>query len=96
MTIEALPEDETIWPEDDARCLNNLLQPICYRAKDQYDYHKKIFVCMQDPLKCLSKRHNNHVQEHSQSFQEIFQKFSYFPIFLDPKVHLQIREHLKK
>ena len=42
VTIEKLPEDETICPEDDARRLSNLLQPICYPAKDQYNLHRKI------------------------------------------------------
>ena len=46
VTIEKLPEDKTIFPEDDARRLSNLLQPIRYPAKDQYDLHKKImFTC---------------------------------------------------
>ena len=35
MKIEALPEDETIWPKDDASHLSNLLQAIRYTAKYQ-------------------------------------------------------------
>ena len=34
VTIEKLREDETIFQEDDARRLNNLLQLIRYPAKD--------------------------------------------------------------
>ena len=46
VTIEKLPVDETICPEDDARRLNNLLQPIHYPVKDQYDHHiKYLFAC---------------------------------------------------
>ena len=71
-----LSEDETICSKDDARCLSNILQPIRYPATDQYDLHRKIFDCMQDPQKCLSKRHNNHIHVHSQSFQEFLQNFS--------------------
>ena len=80
VTIKKLPEDETICPEDDARRLSNLLQPIRYPAKDQYSLHRKIFVCIQDPLKCLSKRHNKHIQMHSQSSQDFLQNFLVFNI----------------
>ena len=80
-TIGHSLEDGTIFPKDDARRLSNLLQPIRYPAKDQYDYHRKMFVCAQDPLKCLSKRRNNHIQLHPQSFQEYLQKFSCIQYF---------------
>ena len=41
-TIVHSLENETICPKDDARRLNNLLQPSRYPAKDRYDLHRKI------------------------------------------------------
>ena len=62
------------------------LQASCYPTKIQFGLHKIDIDSINDPLKCLSKRHNNHVQEHSQSFQETCKSFLCIPIFSEPKI----------